>query len=60
MVRTRIFVTDITRWAEFAQAHREFFAENPPVTSMIGVSNLIDPAMLIEVEAEAVYLEPTA
>ena len=55
-----MFVTDVTRWAEFGKAHRKFFAENPPVTSMIGVSNLIDPTMLIELEAKAVYLEQTA
>lgn len=54
VVRTRMFVTDITRWAEFAQAHQEFFGEYPPATTMVEVRSLIDPAMLIEVEAEAV------
>jgi isochorismate pyruvate lyase len=54
IVRTRMFVTDITRWAEFAQAHQEFFANHPPTTTMVEVQALIDPAMLIEVEAEAV------
>lgn len=53
VVRTRMFVTDITRWAEFGRAHREFFAENPPATTMVEVNSLIDPAMLIEVEADA-------
>lgn len=54
VVRTRMFVTDIGRWQEFGRAHAEFFAEHPPTTSMIEVKGLIDPAMLIEVEAEAI------
>jgi len=58
VVRTRMFVTDITRWAEFGRAHREVFANHPPATSMIEVKSLIGPAMLIEIEADAV--RPTA
>ncbi len=54
VVRTRMFVTDITRWAQFGRAHREFFADHPPATSMVEVQSLIDPAMLIEIEADAV------
>ncbi len=54
VVRTRMFVTDISRWAEFGRAHREFFANHPPTTSMVEVQSLIDPAMLIEIEADAV------
>lgn len=54
VVRTRMLVTDITRWAEFGRAHREFFADHPPATTMVQVQALIDPEMLIEVEAEAV------
>ncbi|NJM72978.1 MAG: RidA family protein [Scytonema sp. RU_4_4] len=54
VVRTRMFVTDISRWAEFGQAHQEFFMENPPVTTMVEVKSLIDPAMLIEIEVDAV------
>ncbi len=54
VVRTRMFVTDIGRWAEFGRAHREFFADHPPATSMVEVQSLIDPAMLIEIEADAV------
>ncbi len=54
IVRTRMFVTDITRWAEFGRAHAEFFGQDVPATSMVEVRRLIDPAMLIEIEADAV------
>ncbi|ARV62395.1 hypothetical protein BZZ01_30550 [Nostocales cyanobacterium HT-58-2] len=54
VVRTRMFVTDISRWAEFGQAHQEFFCENPPATTMVEVKSLVHPEMLIEVEADAV------
>ncbi|MDE3088537.1 MAG: RidA family protein [Chloroflexota bacterium] len=54
VVRTRMFVTDISRWAEFGRAHQEFFGAHPPATTMVEVKSLIDPAMLIEVEADAV------
>jgi isochorismate pyruvate lyase len=54
VVRTRMFVTDIRRWPEFARAHRETFGDHPPCTTMVEVKGLIDPAMLIEVEADAV------
>lgn len=54
VVRTRLFVTDISRWEEFGRAHREFFAAHPPATTMVEVKSLIDPAMLIEIEADAV------
>ncbi|MCP4248593.1 MAG: RidA family protein [bacterium] len=57
VVRTRMLVTDITRWAEFGRAHREFFADHPPATTMVQVGRLIDPEMLIEIEVEAV-VEP--
>ena len=54
VVRTRIFVTDIARWEEFGRAHREAFGAHPPATTMVQVSALIDPAMLIEIEADAI------
>lgn len=54
VVRMRMFVTDISRWKEFGRAHHEYFADNPPATSMVEVKALIDPAMLIEVEVDAV------
>ena len=57
VVRTRMFVTDISRWREYGRAHGEVFAEHPPATTMVEVKALIDPDMLIEIEADAV-LDP--
>ena len=53
VVRTRMFVTDISRWQEYGRAHGEVFRDHPPATSMLEVKALIDPAMLIEIEADA-------
>lgn len=53
VVQTQLFVTDIGRWEEVGRAHRELFGAIRPVTAMVGVSALIDPEMLVEVQAIA-------
>jgi len=54
VVRTRIYLTQIERWEEVAKAHEEFFGKIHPATSLIGVARLVDPEMLVEIEAVAV------
>jgi enamine deaminase RidA (YjgF/YER057c/UK114 family) len=54
VVRTRMFVTDFSRWEEIGRAHGEVFGDVRPASTMVQVSALIDPAMLIEIEADAV------
>ena len=54
VVRTRMFVTDVGHWQEFSRAHREAFKNIEPATTMVEVRQLIDPRMLIEIEADAI------
>jgi enamine deaminase RidA (YjgF/YER057c/UK114 family) len=53
VVRTRMFVTDISQWKAYGRAHGEYFRDIRPVTSMIEVKGLIDPSLMIEIEADA-------
>ena len=59
VVRTRIFVTDISRWEEYGRAHGEFFGEIKPCTTMVEISRLISPDYLVEIEATAIIQNQT-
>jgi len=54
VVRTRTYLTDISRWQEAGRAHGEVFGDIRPASSMIGVSALVSPEMLVEIEADAI------
>ena len=57
VVRTRVFTTDIARWQEIGRAHGEFFQDIRPASTMVEVSRLISPEMLVEIEADAIVVE---
>lgn len=54
VVRTRLYVTNMTRWDDYARAHREFFEKIRPASSIVQVVRLVDPRLLIEIEVEAI------
>ena len=54
VIRTRMFVTDVSRWEEYGKAHGEAFGKIKPCTTMVGVAALIEPGYLIEIEATAI------
>ncbi|HEC10314.1 MAG TPA: RidA family protein [Acidimicrobiales bacterium] len=56
IVRTRVYVTDISGWEDVGRAHAEMFGDRPPVSTLIEVSSLVSPELVVEIEAEAVVV----
>lgn len=54
VVRTRLFVTQLAQWDDYAKAHREIFGEIRPASSIVQISRLVDPRLLVEIEVEAI------
>jgi enamine deaminase RidA (YjgF/YER057c/UK114 family) len=57
VVRTRVFTTDISRWQEIGRAHGEFFRDVRPASTMVQISSLIAPELLVEIEVDAIVLD---
>ncbi len=57
VIRTRVFIVDITEWEAVARAHCEAFAQHPPASSLIGVNALFEPDILVEIEADAIIAD---
>lgn len=57
VIRTRVFIVDITEWEAVARAHCEAFAQHPPASSLIGVNALFEPDVLVQIEADAIIAD---
>ena len=57
VIRTRVFIVDMTEWEAVARAHCEAFAQHPPASSLIGVNALFEPDILVEIEADAIIAD---